>query len=129
MPYRLHRFLMLWFLVALQATTPFIHAHAGAVQLNHASFLHVHQGAHGDAAYHTLATDEHGAQVDVAQGMPLRVDPLDAAYDVPPAVALSLSLPRTDQAAMPGAGLPAPPQPQRDPPDHTHPHALAPPAV
>jgi hypothetical protein len=63
----------------------------------------------------------------VAQGMPLRVDPLDAAYDVPPAVALWL--PRADQAAMPGAGLPAPPQPQRDPPDHTHPHALAPPAV
>lgn len=127
MPYRLHRFLMLWFLVALQATTPFIHAHAGAVQLNHANFLHVHQGVHGDAAYHTLAADEHGAQVDVAQGMPLRIDPLDAANDVPPAVALSL--PRADQDAMPGAGLPAPPQPQRAPPAHTHPHALAPPAV
>ncbi|MDO9221910.1 MAG: hypothetical protein Q7T90_12865 [Thiobacillus sp.] len=118
---------MLWFLVALQATTPFIHAHAGAVQLNHANFLHVHQGVHSDAAYHTLAADEHGAQVDVAQGMPLRIDPLDAANDVPSAVALSL--PRADQAGMPGAGLPALPQPKRAPPAHTHPHALAPPAV
>lgn len=127
MPYRLHRFLMLWFLVALQATTPFIHAHAGAVQLNHASILHVHQGVHSDAAYHTLAADEHGAQVDVAQGMPLRVDPLGTANDVPPAVAVWL--PRADRAGLPGAGLPAPPQPQRTPPDHTHPHALAPPAV
>jgi hypothetical protein len=127
MSYRLHRFLMLWFLVALQATTPFIHAHAGAVQLNHTNFLHVHQGVHSDAAYHTLAADEYGAQVDVAQGMPLRVDPLGTANDVPPAVAVWL--PRADCAALPGAGLPAPPEPQRTPPAHTHPHALAPPAV
>ena len=127
MPYRLKRFLMLWFLVALPAMAPFIHAHAGAVQFNHASFLHVHQGVHTDAAYHTLAADAHGAEIDVAQGMPHRVDPLDVADDV--SLALLQALPRADCAALPGAGLPAPPQAQRIPPDHTHPHALAPPPV
>lgn len=118
---------MLWFLVALQAMAPFIHAHAGAVQFNHASFLHVHQGVHTDVAYHTLAAGAHGAEVDVAQGMPHRVDPLGAASDASPA--LLRVLPRVDCAALPGAGLPAPPQAQRIPPDHTRPHALAPPAV
>ena len=118
---------MLWFLVALQAMTPFIHAHAGAVQFNHAGVLHLHQGAHGDAACHALAADEHGAEFEVAQGRPLRIDPLGAADDVQPAVALSL--PRAECIAQSGAGLPAPPQSQRVPPDHTHPHALAPPSV
>ena len=125
MPYRLHRFLMLWFLIALLAMTPFIHAHAGVVQLNHVDFLHVHQSVHNDAAYHTLAADEHGAEFEVAQGRPLRIDPLGTARDVPPEVAL----PCTECVGQPGAGLPAPPEHQRVPPDHTHPHALAPPAV
>ena len=127
MPHRLQRFLMLWLLVALQAMTPFIHAHAGAVQLKHANFMHLHQGAHGDAAYHALAADEHGASFEVAQGRPLRIDPLGAANDFQPAV--TLSLPRAERIARSGEGLPAPPQPQRVPPDHTHPHALAPPSV
>lgn len=127
MPYRLHRFLMLWLLVALQATMPFVHAHAGAVRLNRANFLHLHQALQGDVPCHALTADEHGAEFEVVQGRPLRIDPLDAARDVPPAVALFL--PRADQAALPGAGLPAPPERQRVPPAHTHPHALAPPAV
>jgi hypothetical protein len=127
MPQRLQRFLMLWFLVALQAMTPLIHAHAGAVQLDHAHFLHLHQGAHDDAACHALATDEHGAAFEVAQGRPLRIDPLAVANDVQPGA--TLSLPRVESIAQSGAGLPALPRPQRVPPDHTHPHALAPPAV
>ena len=116
---------MLWFLIALQAMTPFIHAHAGALQLNHANFLHLHQGMPGDAAYHALAADEHGAEFEVAQGRPLRIDPLGPPRIVPPAVAL----PCTECVVQSGAGLPAPSEHQRVPPDHTHPHALAPPAV
>jgi len=115
---------MLWFFVALQTMAPFIHAHAGAVQLNHAGFLHVHQGAHGDDAWH-VATDEHGAEVEVAQGMPLRND--TPATTVPAPLAASLPLPHADAAARPGAGLPAPPPLHLALPDHTLPHALAPP--
>jgi hypothetical protein len=119
------RLLLLWFFVALQAMTPFIHAHADVVQLNHAGFLHVHQGAPGDAAYHALAADERGAEVEVVQGMPPRTDTLSAANDAPAAV--TLSLPYAALAAQPDAGRPAPPQLQRVLPDHLHPHALAPP--
>ncbi len=118
---------MLWLLVALQAITPFIHAHAGAVQLKHASFMHLHPGAHGDAANHALVVDEHGASFQVAQGRPLRIGPLGAASDVQPAV--TLLLPRAERTTQSSAGLPAPPQPQRVPAEHTHPHALAPPSV
>jgi hypothetical protein len=121
------RSLLLWFFVVLQTMTPFIHAHAGAVQLNHADFLHLHQGAPGDAAYHALAADERGAEVAVAQGIPFRSDTLVAASDA--ASVPTLSLPHADPTAQPGAGLPAPPQHQRVPPDYTHPHALAPPSV
>ena len=116
-----------WLLVALQAMAPFIHAHAGVVQLKHASFMHLPTGVHGDAACHALVADEHGESFEVAQGRPLRLDPLDAASDVQPAV--TLSLPRAVRIAQSGAGLPAPPQPHRVPPEHTHPHALAPPSV
>ncbi len=116
---------MLWFFVALQTMAPFIHAHAGAVQLNHAGFLHVHQGAHGDAAWHVVAADEHGAEVEVAQGMPLRNDTPVPAVPQPPYA--GLSLPHTAAAARPGAGLPAPPPLHLALPDHTLPHALAPP--
>ena len=116
---------MLGFFVALQTMAPFIHAHAGAVQLNHAGFLHVHQGVHGDAAWHVVAADEHGAEVEVAQGMPLRND--TPATTDPAPLAASLSLPHTAAAARPGAGLPAPPQLHLALPDHPLPHALAPP--
>jgi len=120
---------MLWFFVALQTMAPFIHAHAGAVHLHHAGFLHVHQGVHSDATWHVMAADEHGAEVEVAQGMPLRntVPPTVAAHASP---AANLTLPRIDMAARPGAGLPAPPPLLRLAlPDHTLPHALAPPSA
>ena len=117
---------MLWFFVALQTMAPFIHAHAGAVQLKHAGFLHVHQGAHTDASWHVMTADEHGAEVEVAQGMPLRNDtPVTA----PPAPLVArLTPPRVEVAARPGTGLPAPPL-HRALPDHTLPHALAPPSI
>lgn len=117
---------MLWFVIALQAMAPFIHAHAGAVQLDHAGFLHGHPGVHGDAAWHAMAADEHGMETEVAQGMTMRND-----MPVPDAaapLAVRLTLPRIAAAARPGGGLPAPP-PHRGPPDHTLPHALAPPAA
>ncbi|MBW8372065.1 MAG: hypothetical protein K0M66_14005 [Thiobacillus sp.] len=118
---------MLWFFVALQTMVPFIHAHAGAVQLNHAGFLHVHQGVHSDAAWHAVATDEHGAEVEVARGMPLRNDTPLTTAPAPPAA--SLPLPHAAAAACPGAGLPAPPPLHLALPDHTLPHALAPPSA
>jgi len=124
-PHTTFRFLMLGFFVALQTMAPFIHAHAGAVQLNHAGFLHVHQGAHSDAAWHVVAGDEHGAEVEVAQGMPLRSDTPATTAPVP--FAASLPLPHAAAAARPGAGLPAPPPLHLALPDHTLPHALAPP--
>ena len=118
---------MLWFFVALQTMTPFIHAHAGAVHLHHAGLLHMHQGAHGDASWHVMAADEHGAEVEVAQGMPLRNDtPLTAAVHEPLA---AMTLARVDVTARPGAGLPAPPLQHLAPPDHILPHALAPPSA
>lgn len=117
---------MLWFFVALQAMMPFIHAHAGAVQLNHSGFLHLHQGIHNDAAYHVTATSEYGAEVDVSEGRPLRIDALDPADAALPIA--GLVQPRAFAAHQPGAGLPAPP-PHFSPPAHTLPHALAPPAA
>lgn len=116
---------MLCFFIALQAMAPFIHAHAGAVQLSHAGFLHVHQAAHGDAAWHVAAADEHGAEVEVAQGVPARNDSLGSPTDVSALVAVAQP-PRVDAAKHARAGLPAPP-PRPTQPAHTLPHALAPP--
>lgn len=118
---------MFWFFVALQAMTPFVHAHAGAVQLSHTGFLHALEGMHGDAAYHVIAADEHGAEVAVAQGMPLRNGTLGAAAEAP--LAVTLTLPRADMTEQPATGLPAPPPLYLAPPDHTLPHALGPPSA
>ena len=117
---------MLWLFIALQAMMPFIHAHAGAVQLNHSGFLHLHQDAHNDVAYHATATSEHGAEVDVAEGRPLRIGALDPADAALPTA--SLALPCVVANHRLGAGLPAP-SPPFAPPDHTRPPALAPPAA
>ena len=125
---------MFWFFVALQAMTPLIHAHAGTVQpesghAGHAESLHVHQCAHGDAACHEIAADEHGAEIEVAQGVPLRnsTPGAVAVADVP--LSVSLTLPFIDTTQRHGARLPAPPPLHLAPPAHTLPHALAPPAV
>jgi hypothetical protein len=126
-PHRILRFLMLWLFVALQAMTPFIHAHAGEVQIGHGGFLHVHAGAPVDAAWHAVASDAQGAEVAVEQGMRLRDSSLDAIAEAPPLP--SLRLLRAMQAARPGAELPIPPALDLAPPEHTLPPALAPPAA
>lgn len=119
---------MLWFFVALQAMTPFIHAHAGAVQLNHGGLLHVHQGLHTDAIYHAIATHEHGAEVEVAQGVPARKTSLDAS-------SVDLSVLVNSMALYLGASertcavLPDPPLFHPTSPDHARPLALAPPSI
>ena len=118
---------MLWFVIALQAITPFIHAHAGAVQLSHVDLPHVHQGVHSDAVYHVMAADEHGAEVEVAQGKPLRNSTLGAAAEAP--LAVILALPRAAMTERPATGLPAPTPLYLAPPDHTLPPALAPPSA
>lgn len=126
-PHRNLRLLLLWLFVALQAMTPFIHAHAGAVQLDHGGFLHVHQGAQVDAARHVAAADAHGAEVAVAQGMRLRDSSLDAISEALPHP--SVRLLRITLAARPGAAFPTPPALDLAFPEHTLPHALAPPAA
>ena len=120
---RLHRLLMLWFIIALQAMTPFIHAHAGSMQLNHAEFLHVHQVALADTC-HVVSNDAHGAKVEVAHGMPQRhtapnVANADASFG---AAAFLLPKPtgRRQDAAL-SAPLHSPSL------DHALPYALAPP--
>jgi hypothetical protein len=122
----INRALMLWFFIALQAMMPFIHAHAGAVQLSHSGFLHVHQDMPADATWHASASDDHGAEVGVADGRPSPLLILDVAEAALPAS--RLTLPHIAPQAIPGAGLPAPP-PRFPPPDHTRPLALAPPAA
>lgn len=122
------RYLMLWIVIVLQTMTPFIHAHAGSVQISHASLnhAHAHAGAHAESAYHALAASEHGAEIEVAHGMPIRSDAHGASADV-----LSISpvtLLRIDTAS-PGRGLPAPPPLYLVPSDHSLPLALAPPAI
>lgn len=126
MPSKPQRALMLWFVFVLQTMTPFIHAHAGAMQLNHGGFLHLHQGVHEDAIYPMASSDEHGAEVDVAQGMPVRQAALDLADTAAPPRVRAILAPAAS-ACRPGAGLPAPPAQYLTPPDHTLPHALAPP--
>ena len=117
---------MLWFFVALQTMAPFIHAHAGTVQLNHGRFLHLHQGVHGDAQSHVMAADQHGTEVEVAQGMRLRNDTPVAAARLATNVASPILV---VAERRPGAGLPAPPPLPPALPDHAHPYALAPPAA
>ncbi len=126
-PHRILRFLMLWLFVVLQAMTPFIHAHAGAVQVDHGGFLHAHQNVPVDADRHAVASDAHGAEVAVEQGMRLRDSSLDAIAEAPPLPSLR-SL-RAALAARPGAGFPILPTLDLTPPEHTLPHALAPPAA
>lgn len=55
------------------------------MRMHGAGFLHVHQGVHSDATWHVMAADEHDAEVDVAQGMPLRntIPPTAAAHASP----------------------------------------------
>lgn len=116
---------MFWFVIALQAMTPFIHAHAGAVQLSHADLLHVHQGAHRDAAYHAAVNGEHGAEVAVAQGLRARhVETTGAVADAP---LVTPAIPPAAPASGVRAILPVPPPFHLSSPDHIRPHALAPP--
>lgn len=117
---------MLWFVIALQALTPFVHAHAGAVQLNHAGWLHVHPGVHGDVAYHAIERGEQGEEVEVAQGMPLRHAALAAANADAPSPVPAV-WPPTATAGRLGMALPAAPPLHPPLPDHALPHALGPP--
>ena len=117
---------MLWFVIALQALTPFIHAHAGAVQQSHTGWLHGYPDAHSDATCRAIEGGEQGEAVEVAQGVPLRhavllVTNAGASFPVPavrsPAAA----------AGRPGTALPDAPPLHSSLPDHALPHALAPP--
>lgn len=121
---------MLWIVIVLQTMTPFIHAHAGSVQISHASLnhahAHAHAGAHAESAYHALAASEHGAEIEVAHGMPIRSDAHGASAAVPSISPVALL--RIDTSS-PGRGLAAPPPLYLVPSDHSLPLALAPPAI
>ena len=120
------RYLMLWIVIVLQAMTPFIHAHAGSVQLNHGSLSHAQTGVHAESAYHALAASEHGAEIEVAHGMPIRSDAHGASADMASSAPVALLRINT---TSPGMGLPAPPPLYLVPSSHTLPFTLAPPAV
>jgi hypothetical protein len=117
----------LWFVIALQTLTPFIHAHAGVVQASHAGFLHVHQSVHGDATSHAVEQGELDAGVEVAQGMPLQHTALAVANASSMRFTTMSILSPTAIASWPGAGFSASPPLHFAPPDHTLPLALAPP--
>ncbi|MBI3432159.1 MAG: hypothetical protein HY018_08120 [Hydrogenophilales bacterium] len=126
MPHRLHRLLMLWFVIALQALTPFVHAHAGAVPPNHTGWRHVPPGVHGDVTYHAIESGEQGEEIEVARGMPLRHGALAAVIADAPSPVPAVRPP----AATAGGGdmaLPVAPSLQPPPPDHALPHASGPP--
>ena len=114
---------MLWYVIALQALTPFVHAHAGTAQLGHTGSLHVHPGVHGDVTYHAIESGEQGEAVGVAEGMPLRHAAL-AAANADAACPVPAAWPPTARVgtAFPGAPPLHPPLP-----DHALPPALAPP--
>ena len=115
---------MLGLVIALQALTPFVHAHARAVQLSHAGWLHAHPGVHGDVTYHASESGEQGEEVEVAQGMPLRYGALTAVN----ADALSpVPTVRPPAAVRGSTALPVAPPLHPPLPDHALPHALAPP--
>lgn len=123
------RFLLLWIFIALQAMVPFIHAHAGAANLNHTGFLHLHQDvAHADATWHVLEADEHGTEVAVAAGLPGRNGAHTVPADVPPAAAPLAPWPAAEMQ-YPGTGLSAPPAVHRVQPGYTLPPAFAPPVA
>lgn len=125
-PRRLPRLLMLWFVIALQALTPFVHAHAGTAQLNHTGWLHVHPGVLGDVTYHAIESGESSEEVEVVQGMPLRHAALAAANAGAPSPVPAVR-PPTATAGRVGTVLPVAPPLHPPLPDHALPHALAPP--
>ncbi len=117
---------MLWLFVALQAMAPFIHAHAGVMQVEHAGFMHLHQGAEGDVAWHGAASGEHGTEVAVAAGVPLRHTVAVAHMDQASIAAPTAR--RIDDSAQRLAHPRAPPAPRVALRAHARPPALAPPA-
>lgn len=117
---------MLWFVMALQAMTPFVHAHAGPLPVSPANVLPGHPGVPGDVAYHAIENSGQDAGVEVAEGMPSRQSVLpaagaDASYPVPAV------LPPEIKAGGRGTVGPVAPSLQVRLPAHVLPHALAPP--
>ncbi len=125
-PYRFLRVLILWFVMALQAMTPFVHAHAEPLQVSHADALPGHPGMPGDVAYHAIENSGQDAEIEVAEGGPFRQSVLPAAgagasYPVPAV------LPPEIKAGGRGAVWPVASSLHARLPAHALPHALAPP--
>lgn len=123
---RLHHLLIFWLLIALQAMTPFIHAHANVLPAAHAGGLHMHPHSYSDVRGQTASSDGHGPRIEVAQGVPFRHLALAVADTDPAQVSprrLSLATVNRSDTGLP-AGLPRVPLP---PPAHARPLALAPP--
>lgn len=125
MIHRRATFLLIWFFAALQAMTPFIHAHADGVSFGHTGFLHVYEDLAGEVAGPVFAADQHGMAVEVAHGMPPRIGASVTANEARFALVQWQTL--ADATLRPGSGLTAPPRLQRVPPAHVRPFALAPP--
>ncbi|HEY9099787.1 MAG TPA: hypothetical protein VIN38_13040 [Thiobacillus sp.] len=122
------RLLMLWLFVALQAMTPFIHAHADSAQLNHGGLFHVHQSAHTDVIYHAIAAHDHGAEFQVAAGVPARKCELGIASSGQVFI-VNPFLHRIDISTQQDARYFNQPPRFLTLPEHTLRHALAPPSA
>lgn len=125
MPNRFLHTLMFWFVMALQAMTPFAHAHAGTGWPDEPGQLHVHAGVYADVVCHLIEDGGQGAVVEVTQGMPLRQAVLLAADAVSYTVSMVLP-PRLITSGWRAAWPTAPPLPPLLS-DHVLPLALAPP--
>ena len=125
MPNRFFRTLIFWLVMALQAMTPFVHAHAGAGWPDAPGPLHVHAGVYVDVACHLIEGGGHGAVVEVTQAMPLRQAVLRAA-DAGSCAVPTLLPPRLITSGWRAARPAAPPSPPRLS-DYVLPLALAPP--
>ncbi len=126
MPYQFLRLLMLCLVIALQAMTPFVHAHADPAQVSHAGWLHGHASMPGDAAYHLSENREQDAEIEMTQGLPQRQAALfladvDASYPLPVGSPRAMTAGGQDPAWLAASPLHARLS------DHALPHTLAPP--
>jgi len=115
---RHHRLLKFWLVIALQAMTPFIHAHAGTVPSNHTGLMHTPP----------IGLGSNAALMDVneaAFGMPLR-QPEVATADGMSRPVTTIAQPVAARMGVPGVHSQTPPSGYPLPPDHALPQGLAP---
>lgn|SRR5512139_2930280 len=110
---RLNRLLKFWPVIALQAMTPFIHAHAGTVPSNPTDLMDIFP----------IGVDSNAASTDVLEtafGMPLRHPELATADGVGGLVT-TITQPTATRMGAPGVNFQTTPSGYPPPPDHALP--------